>query len=157
MLEEAQAAYELDRKKRKALGMPVLPFDESFVKPRLNEQQLFAAFKWRLAQNDCQNRGYVLDGYPKTYAEARGVLMRPDTKAGEEEQQQDENAPLVVDSKLMPQSVVHLQAEDEFLFERVRQLPEAQLSGTHNNNDGLKRRLTHYRQINKERTGLVWL
>ena len=25
------------------------------------------AVKWRLNQNDCQNRGYVLDGYPKAY------------------------------------------------------------------------------------------
>lgn len=25
------------------------------------------AFRWRLSQNDCQNRGYILDGYPISY------------------------------------------------------------------------------------------
>ena len=28
------------------------------------------AVRWRLNRNDCQNRGYVLDGYPKNYAQA---------------------------------------------------------------------------------------
>lgn len=32
------------------------------------------AVRWRLNQNDCQNRGYVLDGYPKSYATAYGVF-----------------------------------------------------------------------------------
>jgi hypothetical protein len=38
MLEEAQAQYDLEKKKRKALGLPLEPFDESKVQPRLNEQ-----------------------------------------------------------------------------------------------------------------------
>lgn len=32
------------------------------------------AVRWRLNQNDCQNRGYVLDGYPKNYKTAYGVF-----------------------------------------------------------------------------------
>jgi hypothetical protein len=48
MLEEAQAAWELDKKKQRALGQPVVPFNEAAIQPRLNEQQVNAAFKWRL-------------------------------------------------------------------------------------------------------------
>lgn len=33
------------------------------------------AVRWRLNQNDCQNRGYVVDGYPKTYNQAYGVFF----------------------------------------------------------------------------------
>ena len=33
------------------------------------------AVRWRLNQNDCQNRGYVLDGYPRSYQEADGVFF----------------------------------------------------------------------------------
>jgi adenylate kinase len=33
------------------------------------------AVRWRLNQNDCQNRGYVLDGYPHSYDEAFGVFF----------------------------------------------------------------------------------
>lgn len=25
--------------------------------------------------NDCQNRGFVLDGYPKTYEQAKGIFL----------------------------------------------------------------------------------
>ena len=32
------------------------------------------AVRWRLNQNDCQNRGYVLDGYPNSYKTAEGVF-----------------------------------------------------------------------------------
>lgn len=42
------------------------------------------AVRWRLNQNDCQNRGYVLDGYPNSYAQANGVFFitpeRPEKK-----------------------------------------------------------------------------
>ena len=42
------------------------------------------AVRWRLNQNDCQNRGYVLDGYPRNYEEAAGVFLiqnkRPEPK-----------------------------------------------------------------------------
>lgn len=29
----------------------------------------------RLNDNDCQNRGFVLDGYPRTYEDAQGVFF----------------------------------------------------------------------------------
>ena len=31
--------------------------------------------RWRLNQNDCQNRGYVLDGYPRSFGESNGVFF----------------------------------------------------------------------------------
>jgi len=36
--------------------------NERFPDDLMNE-----AVRWRLNQNDCQNRGYVLDGYPRNY------------------------------------------------------------------------------------------
>ena len=38
---------------------------------------LSEAFRWRLSQNDCQNRGYVLDGYPICYETADQVFFIP--------------------------------------------------------------------------------
>ena len=32
------------------------------------------AFRWRLSQNDCQNRGYILDGYPVCYSTSLEVF-----------------------------------------------------------------------------------
>ena len=34
---------------------------------RLPDKFLWKGFKARLFKNDCQNRGYVLDGYPRNY------------------------------------------------------------------------------------------
>ena len=36
---------------------------------------LSEAFRWRLSQNDCQNRGYVLDGYPFSYETSNQVFF----------------------------------------------------------------------------------
>jgi len=33
---------------------------------RIPDSLINEAVRWRLNRNDCQNRGYVLDGYPKT-------------------------------------------------------------------------------------------
>lgn len=37
---------------------------------RISQELLSEAFRWRLSKNDCQNRGYVLDGYPCSYSTA---------------------------------------------------------------------------------------
>ena len=34
---------------------------------KISSELMSEAFRWRLSQNDCQNRGYVLDGYPTCY------------------------------------------------------------------------------------------
>ena len=35
---------------------------------RIPEEIINEAVRWRLNRNDCQNRGYVLDGYPRNYS-----------------------------------------------------------------------------------------
>ena len=37
---------------------------------KIPSEMLSKAFRWRLSQNDCQNRGYMLDGYPTCYKTA---------------------------------------------------------------------------------------
>ena len=46
--------------------------------------------------------------------------------------------------------VVSLNASDEFLRNRVMNLPEASVSGTHNTEEGLQRRLVEYRNLNTD-------
>ena len=50
-------------------------FDPTKVVVRLSDEQLFKAFQWRLTQPDCYNRGFILDGYPKTFLQAKGVFL----------------------------------------------------------------------------------
>ena len=50
----------------------------------------------------------------------------------------------------MPELIVCLDATDEFLRERVMNLPENVVFCTHNTEEGLQRRLTEYRSLNTE-------
>lgn len=42
---------------------------------KLSSELMSEAFRWRLSQNDCQNRGYILDGYPISYQTACEVFI----------------------------------------------------------------------------------
>lgn len=44
--------------------------DRDKLKPRLPDEILFKLMKIRLTENDCRNRGYILDGYPRTFKQA---------------------------------------------------------------------------------------
>ena len=41
--------------------------DRDTLKVRLPDEILFKILKIRLIENDCRNRGYILDGFPRTY------------------------------------------------------------------------------------------
>ena len=84
------------------------------------------AVRWRLERNDCQNRGYVLDGYPKNFMNAESVFVvtpkKPEKKApvdGEEEEapaEDDEEAlkalKPVLQKHIYPESVINLHGSD---------------------------------------------
>lgn len=42
---------------------------------RIPDDLINEAVRWRLNRNDCQNRGYVLDGYPKNFQQANDVFI----------------------------------------------------------------------------------
>lgn len=42
---------------------------------RIPEGIMNEVVRWRLKRNDCQNRGYVLDGYPKNFVNAHAVYV----------------------------------------------------------------------------------
>ena len=44
----------------------------------------------------CQNQGYVLDGFPKTYSQAKEMF------GNKEEEDEEEEEPLEYDAKIMP-------------------------------------------------------
>ena len=55
---------EFEKKKKK----DEVEFDESSVQlPRLPEDLIWQVMRRRLLKNDCKFRGFVLDGYPRTY------------------------------------------------------------------------------------------
>ena len=112
-------------------------------KAKISSELMSKAFRWRLSQNDCQNRGYVLDGYPICYKTAIEVFFITPPPIEKKPPQLDENgdeipnddedidpeelkkrmAP-VFQEHIYPGSVILLRGDDDFLRERARELGE---------------------------------
>ncbi|KAK0183537.1 hypothetical protein PV327_001574 [Microctonus hyperodae] len=88
----------------------------------------------RLTSKECQNHGFIIDGYPKTLAQAQR-LFDSLTKKNNNEQ-----------INIMPELVIILEANDEYLFERVIHLPEHEIQRTNHNLEPMLRRLREYRR-----------
>ena len=112
---------------------------------------IYKCYKWRLNQNDCLNRGYILDGYPKKYADAVELFMGlPPVEEGEEP---DENAQKIVETKLIPDKYIFLEMADGQIMARIQNLSEGEVEGTHLDEKTMKRRLKIFRSLNDPTTG----
>ncbi|XP_019850545.1 PREDICTED: adenylate kinase 7-like isoform X1 [Amphimedon queenslandica] len=123
--------------------LEVLKDDLEENKGRYSTQHIIKFFKDKLQSMPCQNQGFVLDGFPKTEEEARELF-------GPEEKDDDDGEQDPYNKALMPELVVSLDADNAFLKERVINLPQSQVAGTHNNEEGLLRRLKSFREQNEE-------
>ncbi|XP_033112222.1 adenylate kinase 7-like [Anneissia japonica] len=117
---------------------------------RIEDQYIIRFFRDKLHSMPCQNQGFILDGYPKTMEQARELFAVDD----EEEQEENSKMP-VYDKSIMPEVIISLNCTDEFLKDRVMNLPESVVAGTHNTEDGLQRRLQEFRVLNEEDTTVL--
>ena len=111
---------------------------KAFMKANKNEDipddLINEAIRWRLNRNDCQNRGYVLDGYPQSFDQADKVfVMTPKVpeKKKPAEGEEEEEAPAdeevdpatlkpVLQKNIYPESVIALHANELFLKRRSK-------------------------------------
>ena len=133
------------------LDIPPLRTLQIDVSPLPNETNTrignFRILRKRLMSKDCQNQGYVIDGYPKTLSQAKDVFGLSGDDEEDERNDDDIEEASTTDGyrKIMPELVVVLEADDEFLIERVIRLPEKEIQQTHYNEEGMLRRLREYR------------
>ena len=133
-------------KNKNGIGAP----DKTKIFPRVNDEFIQKILKSKLKENIYRNRGYILDGYPRNYKDAREIFM--DKKEGEEITEEDKNPEekMIMNKEIIPNSVILLEGcSDEELFSRIKDLPEEKTKGTHFNEEGMKRRLNSYRKINE--------
>ncbi|PVD26309.1 hypothetical protein C0Q70_13980 [Pomacea canaliculata] len=110
---------------------------------RIEDQFVIRLLRERLKSKPCQNQGFILDGYPKTSEQAKELFALEDEEEGDEDK-------TPFDNTIMPQFIICLEAPDDFLKQRIMNLPEAVVSGTHNTEKELMRRLSDYRSVNTE-------
>ncbi|XP_070787647.1 adenylate kinase 7 isoform X2 [Pituophis catenifer annectens] len=113
---------------------------------RLDDNYVIRFMKETLTSMPCKNQGYVLDGFPKIYDLAKDLF-----NIEEEEEEDDMRGKLYRYDKLItPDYVVSLNASDEFLKNRIMNLPESIVAGTHYAQDRYLRSLSLFRDLNTE-------
>jgi len=110
---------------------------------RLPDKFLWKGFKERLYENGCQNRGFVLDGYPRNYKDCQKIFTRrvktgeeDEDEAAESEEEEEGGAdedmgpnikdPIAreIDELITPNHIIQLSGSDEFLCNRIKMIPE---------------------------------
>ncbi|KAM3838052.1 adenylate kinase 7-like, partial [Diretmus argenteus] len=104
---------------------------------RLEEPHVIRVMKDKLMSKRCRNQGFVLDGFPETYEQAKELFY-----AEEDESEEARSKIPKYNKKIIPEFVFCLDASDAFLKDRVLNLPE-RLPPRYRH--GFLRRLNRYR------------
>ncbi|XP_067273421.1 adenylate kinase 7a [Pseudorasbora parva] len=108
---------------------------------QLDEEHVRNIIREKLNSMPCRNQGFVLDGYPKTYTEAKELFHDANMEV------QDTRSTILKYSKvLIPEFVFSLDATDEFLKERVRSLPQNVAEEMHYTQDEFTESLAKFRE-----------
>ena len=118
---------------------------------RYPDELLCAMVRWRLNQNDAQLRGFILDGFPRSYADAKEIFFytpKKEKKEGEgegdeeppaEEGEGEETSPFQLN--IYPESVILLRGDDNELKAKAKILPQHVLRGAHYFEKDMERRI----------------
>ncbi|KAL6105058.1 ak7 [Pungitius sinensis] len=111
----------------------------------LDDQLLVKVVRNKLMSPPCRNQGFVLDGFPKTYEQAKELFY-----AEEREPEDGDTQMSSCRKKIMPEFVLCLDASDVFLQHRVMMLPERLVQEHDYEQEIFQRRLARYRGNNVE-------
>nr|XP_057933180.1 adenylate kinase 7 isoform X2 [Doryrhamphus excisus] len=104
----------------------------------------------KLMTNPCKNQGFVLDGFPKTYNQAKELFHV------EEQDYEGKTSPVsLYNKKIMPEFILCLEASDVFLKERVINLPEKLVQEHKYEHENFLQMLVKYREKNTEEETVV--
>jgi adenylate kinase len=145
---------------------------------RLPEKYIYKIMKMKLSENACRNRGYILDGYPRTFKDSQYIFLKRvfkqttneegdiEVEEGEENDELEEDTvdddgvwtkklfeKYEPDEHLVPDSILLLDGGAEIIKKRVKELPESKIEGTHWNNKDLDRRNKQYNLVNNSPIG----
>ena len=109
--DQAEADYEKTRKKKDP------DFDRASFNPRLPDDVLHELVKIQLNSAGCMNKGFILEGFPRSMVDSKEVFCNKTPK--ENQPSGDEEAEIEYDyhlnSKIVPQYCIVLNADDAFL------------------------------------------
>ncbi|NWW39866.1 KAD7 kinase, partial [Panurus biarmicus] len=109
----------------------------------LGDEYLIKIIKDKLMSMPCRNQGYVLDGFPETYEQAVDLFK-------EEEEEEAKGKMPKFNEIIIPEFLFSLTASDEFLINRIINLPESEVAGTHYTEEQFLQSLKHFRKLNTD-------
>ncbi|KFW09825.1 Adenylate kinase 7, partial [Fulmarus glacialis] len=112
----------------------------------LDDQYVVEFVKDKLKSMPCRNQGYVLDGFPETYEQAKDLF----NLENEDEEEEIKGKIPKCDKIIAPEFVISLTASDEFLINRIINLPEKIVAGTHYTQDRFLQSLNVFRELNTD-------
>ncbi|XP_072349679.1 adenylate kinase 7 [Scyliorhinus torazame] len=118
---------------------------------RLVDSFVIKFMKEKLLSMPCQNQGFILDGFPKTYLQTKELFSVEE----DEEEESNINKVPQYDKIITPEFIFSLDASDEFLKNRALNLPESVVVGTHYTQDRFMRHLANFREQNAEDESLL--
>ncbi|KAJ8007321.1 hypothetical protein DPEC_G00116320 [Dallia pectoralis] len=110
---------------------------------RLSKELLYVIMREKLNSKPCRDQGFVLDGFPKTYEQAKELFYEEDL-----EQNHSKSRIPSYNKNIIPEFIFSLEASDDFLKERVQNLPHS-LADDYSQ-EGFLSRLERYRKANVE-------
>ncbi|NXW89019.1 KAD7 kinase, partial [Alopecoenas beccarii] len=113
---------------------------------QLEDQYVIKFVKDKLKSMPCRNQGYVLDGFPETYDQAKDLF----NSENEDEEEEIRGKMPKFDKLIIPEFVISLTASDEFLINRIINLPEKIVAGTHYTQDRFLQSLNLFRESNTD-------
>ncbi|KAM6906142.1 adenylate kinase 7-like [Lycodopsis pacificus] len=109
---------------------------------RLADHLVFDILREKLNSKPCRNQGFVLDGFPKSYEQAKLIFSDEET----ENQDVMPKKP-VYNEQITPEHIFVLNATDDFLTNRAQRLPQSVAEKMRCTQEELVPRLTRYRQL----------
>lgn len=112
---------------------------------RLPAAILAKMLKRKLQSPPCRNKGFVLDGYPRTYEEASALFeVKPEGEEAEPappaDDDEEEEKKINTDAAIMIQQLVVLESTKEAAQARFQNMPEEECIPAHNDEEGFARR-----------------
>ncbi|KAM6444319.1 adenylate kinase 7 [Rhynochetos jubatus] len=148
MGEEGEADEEEEGKNVEAAHELLAGIKESMEQNagHLDDQYVVKLVKDKLKSMPCRNQGYVLDGFPETYDQAKDLF----NSESEDEEEEIKGKIPKCDKLIIPEFVISLTASDEFLINRIINLPERIVAGTHYSQDRFLQLLNLFRELNTD-------
>jgi adenylate kinase len=145
----AVAEYEKTRNKKKD---PEL--DRATVKVRLPDDMLYKIVRMHMNTAACKNKGFIMDGYPRTQADAKAIFFdKVEEVEGQEPNPDDQFPGYTINTEVLPQYVIVFQGDDAGLKQRVKEMAHEKTLNTHYNEAQMDRRVKIYRDSNVHDSG----